>query len=93
MAVLIKCRFAAWKGCELHSLKYAGDDAVNEGELLWLNSLDEGTYYVKGALFLMDFHTPKDNESTLEPDQEYTDYQWWLGCDEEGSWDAVSFGY
>lgn len=93
MAVLIKCQFAAWKDCELHKISYAGDDSANEENLEWINSLSEGTKYEKVAGFLMDFHSPKESDSTLEKDHEYTDYQWWLGCDEEGSWEIVSFGY
>ncbi|MBQ1566428.1 MAG: M15 family metallopeptidase [Erysipelotrichaceae bacterium] len=94
MAILIKCTFAAWKDCELHSIRYAGDEASSEENLKWINSISTGTEYVKVAEFLMDFHSPKNNEnSTLEADHEYTDYQWWLGCDAEGSWEIVSFGY
>ena len=24
---MVKCQFAAWEDCELHSIRYAGDDA------------------------------------------------------------------
>lgn len=94
MAILIKCSFAAWKDCELHAVRYAGDEAVNEENLKWINSIDGAERFVKVAEFTMDFHSPKNNDnSTLEKDQEYTDYQWWLGCDDEGSWEIVSSGY
>ena len=94
MAILIKCQFAAWENCELHSIRYAGDEAASEENLKWINSLSEGSKYLKVAEFMMDFHSPKNNEgSALESDHEYTDFQWWLGCDEEGSWEVVSFGY
>lgn len=93
MAVLIKCQFAAWKDCELHSIRYAGDEAVSEENLKWINSMSENTEYVKVAEFLMDFHSPKVSENAFESDTEYRDYQWWLGCDQEGSWEIVSWGY
>ena len=93
MAVLIKCQFASFSGCELSSLTYAGDEAVKAEDLEWLNSLNEDTEYVKAVQFLTDFHTPKENSGSFNPDQDYKDYQWWLGCDEEGSWEIVSYGY
>jgi D-alanyl-D-alanine carboxypeptidase len=92
MAILIKCRFAAWAGCELQSLTYAGDEKADQAALDKANELSEGTEYVKAAQFLMNFHTPKENSGDLNPDQDYTDYQWLLGCDEEGSWEIVSWG-
>ena len=88
----IKCRFASWADCELHSIRYAGDEANNKENLAWLNSLSEGTEYTQAAEFLMDFHTAPDIKSTLEPDHDYTDYQWWLVHTEDG-WEIVSFGY
>ena len=93
MAVLIKCKFASLPGCELTSLRYAGDEAATEENLEWINSLSEGTHYVKVAEYLMDFHTPKENSGAFNPDSDYKDYQYWLGCDEEGSWEIVTFGY
>jgi hypothetical protein len=41
----------------------------------------------------MDFHSPKENSGSFDPDQEYTEYSWWLGCDTDGDWDIVSYGY
>ena len=41
-AVQVKCRFAVFAGCELHSLRYAGDVCCSEENIRWLNSLDEG---------------------------------------------------
>ena len=36
-AIQIKCSFASWKGCELHSLRYAGDECCTEENIAWLN--------------------------------------------------------
>lgn len=92
--VTIKCKFASWDGCELHSIRYAGDDAVTEDKLEWLNTLNPNGNYTQGAEFLMDFHTPKDTgDTTFNPDDEYVDYQWWLGYSEKDGWDIASFGY
>lgn len=89
----IKCSFASWEGCELHSLRYAGDEANNEENLAWLNSLDEDAHYVQAAEFLGDFHSPTEAAGAWNPDEEYRDYQWWLGRTDDGSWEIVSFGY
>ena len=74
MAILIKCQFAAWKDCQLHSLRYGQDEAVNQDNLDWINSLSDEEY-VSVAEFLMDFYSSADN-STKEKDHEYSDYQW-----------------
>ena len=64
-----------------------------EENLKWSNSMRETAEYVKVAEFLMDFHSPKVSENAFESDTEYRDYQWWLGCDQDGSWEIVSWGY
>ena len=90
----IQEKFAGFEGCELHSIRYAGDEAVNPEDLAWLNSLADGAEYTQAAEFLMDFHSPvEDGPFAWEPDAEYTDYQWWLARSEGGGWDVVSWGY
>ena len=102
--LLIKEKFASFSGdCELHSIRYAGDDANNEENLEWLNSLrevrsnippeDVGKKYVQVAEFLSDFHSPVEGGGAWEADTEYTDYQWWLARLEGGGWEIVSWGY
>ena len=90
----IKCKFAAWEGCELHAISYAGDEANNEENLKWLNSLNDGSSYTQVAEFLCDFHSPvEEGPNAWEPDTEYTDYQWWLARTEGGDWEIISEGY
>ena len=92
--VQIKCRFAAFDGCELHSIRYAGDDAVTDENLAFVNQYAAKEPYNAVAMFVTDFHSqPEYVDSTLEPDTEYTDYQWWLGRNSKGGWEVVSFGY
>ena len=102
--LLIKDIFATFAGCELHSIRYAGDDANNEENLEWLNSLrevrsnippeDVGKQYVQVAEFLSNFHSPvEDGDYAWNQDMEYTDYQWWLGRLDDGRWEIVSWGY
>lgn len=103
--LLIREKFASFSGdCELHSVRYAGDEANNGENLEWLNSLrearsnippeDVGKKYVQVAEFLSDFHSPlKEGPYTWELDMEYKDYQWWLARLEGGGWEIVSWGY
>lgn len=92
--IQIKCQFAFWDGCELHSIRYAGDGAVSEEKLAQLNAKDPNANYTQVAEFLMDFHTPENTgETAFESDKEYTDYQWYLNKDEKDGWNIIDFGF
>jgi len=94
-AVQVKCEFATFAGCELHSLRYAGDQCSTQENLKWMNSLDEGKNYTQVAEFVADFHSPvtEDKPTAWNLDQEYTDYQWWLARTDDGGWQLLTFGY
>jgi D-alanyl-D-alanine carboxypeptidase len=92
-AIQVKCNFASLDGCELRSLRYAGDECNTAENLKWLNSLEEGAEYVEVAEFLSDFYVSADSKTTFNPDQEYKDYQWWLARTKDGGWNIVSSGY
>ena len=89
--VQIKCRFATFAGCELHSLTYAGDDASNEENLRWVNSLDEAAGYTQVMKFVSSFHTPSSGSGELKPNEEYENYEWWLARTEEDGWQLVTW--
>lgn len=89
----IRAYFADWKGCELHSIRYAGDESCTEENLKWMNELNEDGNYTQVVEFLMDFHSPMEQIGAWEADREYTDYQWWLARSADGGWEVVSFGY
>ena len=92
--VQIKCRFAYFAGCELHSVTYAGDGCNTDENVGWLNEIDEGKNYTQAIEFLTDFHSPKEAGMTAwEPDEEYEDYQWWLARTDEGGWQLITWGY
>lgn len=92
--IQIKCKFAFWGDVDLKSIKYAGDEAVTDENLKWMNELAPDAKYTQVVEFLMDFHTPKDvGEMTFNADSDYTDYQWWLARTDDGGWEVVSFGY
>ena len=89
----IRAYFADWEGCELHSIRYAGDESCTEENLKWMNDLSKDASYTQVAEFLMDFHSPVEQIGAWEADTEYTDYQWWLARSADGSWDIVTYGY
>ena len=60
----IKCKFASFAGCELHSIRFAGDDANTEENIAWANSLVDGAEYTQVVEFLSDFHSPVDAGET-----------------------------
>lgn len=88
----IKREFATWDGCELHSIRYAGDECNSEENVQWMNDLAGEQQYEQCIEFLTDFHSPVEGGGAWEPDDEYTDYQFWLGQTEDG-WDLLTFGY
>ena len=36
----IKTQFASFEGCELHSIRYAGDESCTDENLKWMNELN-----------------------------------------------------
>lgn len=92
--IQLKCKFANYEGCELQSIRYAGDEAVNDKNLKWVNKLNPEAKYIDVVEFFTDFKTPDDTKGkTLEPNHEYNDYQWWLARTKDDGWEVVSFGY
>ena len=94
---LIEDEFSTWKGCEMNSLEYAGDECNTEDNVAWANEISDGKNYTQVAEFLSDFHSPTDDadlEGTAwEKDKEYEDYQWWLAREDGGDWELFSWGY
>jgi len=93
---LIRAHIADWKGVELHSIRYAGDENCTEENLDWLNGHEaaEGKTYTQCALFQTNFHSPAEGGGlALEPDFEYEDYGWWLARTDGGEWHIVDQGY
>ena len=91
--VQIKCAFASWEGCELHSIRYASDECCTDEKLTWLNGLSEDGNYTQAAEFLMNFHSPKEQVLAWEADTEYTDFEMWLARGEDSGWEIVLQSY
>lgn len=91
--IQIKCKFAFWGDVDLKSIRYAGDEAVNDENLARMNKIEPDANYTQVVEFLMDFHTPENvGETTLNADFDYADYQWWLARTADGGWEVVTFG-
>ena len=90
---VVENQFAAFEGCELHSIRYAGDENCTEENLKWMNELNPEGNYVQVAQFLSDFHSPKEQIGAWEADTEYTDWQWWLARSADGGWEVLTWGY
>ena len=90
---VLRSRIDTWEGCQLHSIRYAGDGCSTPENLAWMNSLGDGRPYVACIEFLTDFRSPAENSGSLEPDTEYSDYPWWLARTAGGEWDLLTWGY
>lgn len=93
----IRAEFDTWDGCELQTLRYAGDESASQEDLDWMNELrKEGDAFTQCIAFLSDFRTSGEAASSaigLEADQEYQDWQWWLARSEGGDWQLMTWGY
>ena len=93
----IQTEFSGWRGCEMHNIRYISDDCNSVENIKWVNELKEGQNYTQCIQFNSDFHSPVKEEdlkdTTWEPDQEYTDYQWTLARTDGGDWELLIWGY
>ena len=94
---LIKKEFETWEGCELHSIAYVSDDENNDENIEWMNELetanDNKEHFTQCIVFRSEFHSPKKQSGSWEPDQEYTGWGWWLARSEGGAWKLMTWGY
>ena len=93
-AVQVKCQFANFAGCELHSLRYAGDEANTPENLKRLNEIngaDKKTDYTQVVEILTDFHTPAQASDKFEADKEMKDYKWWLARKPGEGWQLITW--
>lgn len=87
----LRAELDTWTGCELHSIRYAGDGCCSAENLAWMNSLRENGQFTECIEFLTNFHSPAENSGGLDPDAEYIDYQWWLARTGGGDWELVTW--
>ena len=96
---VIKSDFLNWYGCVMHSIAYVSDERSAREYRYYAGSESRktGKNYVDGIVFLSSFHTPPEEQgapySGLNPDQEYTGWNWILLQTEDGPWELVTWGY
>lgn len=89
---LIEAEVAGWKGVEVISLSYAGDENNSEPNIDWLSGLEDEDF-TQAMELLAEIHTTDEVQGALEPDTDYEDYQFWLARTDGGDWKLVSWGY
>ena len=94
---IIMKEFEAFEGCELHSLSYASDEECNTAEnIAWMNQCkakDDPEVFTQCIAFDSSFHSPKTDSGAWNPDEEYTDWSWWLARSDGGEWKLMTYGY
>ena len=86
--IQIKCKFASLAGCELKSIRYAGDEAVTNENLKRMNEINPNVKYTQVVEFLMDFHSSENIiDTSFEASRDYKDYQWWLARTDDSGWE------
>lgn len=96
---IIKEAFKGWKGCELHQIRYVGDECNNDEKIKWMNDLSDTNdlepKFSQCIQFECDFHSPikESDMDAFNPDEEYTDWSWWLARTEDGEWHLMTWGY
>lgn len=94
--IIIK-EFEIFEGCELHSLSYASDEECNTAEnIAWMNQCkakDDPEVFTQCIAFDSSFHSPKTDSGAWNPDEEYTDWYWWLARSDGGEWKLMTYGY
>ena len=94
---VIEDEFDTWKGFELHSITYSGDENCNKRNAAYVNQLREAKnveeVLTQCIVFKSGFHTPPKTDGGFNANEEYTDWQWWLGRAEGGDWELMAWGY
>lgn len=89
---VLRAEFDTWPGCRMQSIRYAGDQCNDPGNIEWMNSLGNGKTYASCIAFFTDFHSPAENSGALDPDADYRDYPWWLARTFGGDWELLTCG-
>ena len=90
---LIKERAAQMTGLKkLINIRYSSDDCNSEENVSWMNECVDDAKFTQCIMFTTDF-TTGSNTSSLNPNDRYTDWQWWLARTDGGEWHVVTSGY
>lgn len=91
-AKMVRKHFRAmYNGCTLLTIVYDGDQAANEN-LAYCNALEPDKDFVDCVVFSSRFETSERCDTTLEPNETYDDWRWYLAREEKGKWQLVMEG-
>lgn len=96
---IIQKQFSNWRGCELHNIRYGGDEANSAENIRWMNELAPAhgcePNFTQCIEFLSDFYVSPEaaNYTTFETNSEYKNWQWWLARTDGGKWILLTWGY
>lgn len=76
----------------LINVRYSSDDCSSEKNVVWMNELVDDASFTQCIMFKTDFTTGSSTTS-LNPNDRYTDWQWWLARTDGGEWHVVTSGY
>ena len=54
---------------------------------------DDPEVFTQCIAFDSSFHSPKTDSGAWNPDEEYTDWSWWLARSDGGEWKLMTYGY
>ena len=89
---LITEKFSDWDGYVLYSIEYVDDNTSTEA-LDACNALGNGKVFTESIFFKSSFRTPIFNSGTLEPNELYEDFGWYLAREKDGPWVLLTWGY
>lgn len=89
---VIEKEFSSWKGCELHSITYMGDE-ICRSNIDYCNQLQKGAGFDECIVFESSFHSPINGGDGWEADEEYTGWSWFLARKDNGAWTLLTWGY
>ncbi|MBO4897594.1 MAG: hypothetical protein J5590_04790 [Clostridia bacterium] len=91
---IINGKFAKWRDCDVHSIRFGGDDKNIEDNVEWANDCIQGQNFTEVMEFETDFHSPTEVSGEWgDSDTEYDDYQWWFARPEDGKWQLFYWSY
>ena len=77
---------------KLINIRYSSDDCNSEKNVKWMNDCVDDASFTQCIMFTTDF-TTGSNTSSLNPNDRYTGWEWWLARTDGGEWHVVTSGY
>ena len=90
---LIRSEVSRMSGLKrLINIRYSSDDCNSEKNVKWMNDCVDDASFTQCIMFTTDF-TTGSNTTSLNPNDRYTGWEWWLARTDGGEWHVVTSGY